>query len=110
MKYRGRVKGGVVILDKPNRLSDGTVVQIEPVQPSARRNGTSPAEQRAGTMGALLRDAGTWVGEPAEMTRLLEELRRMKAAEVAAATAELPTPAPRPAAMPRKPSKRKRRS
>ena len=34
MKYMGKVKGGVVVLEGNATLNDGTVVQVEPV-PSA---------------------------------------------------------------------------
>lgn len=35
MTYRGKVAGGVVVLEGNARLPEGTVVQIEPVAPAA---------------------------------------------------------------------------
>ena len=32
MVYRGRVKNGVVVLDDPNSLPEGTQVRVEPVE------------------------------------------------------------------------------
>ena len=32
MTYRGRVKNGVVVLDEAVKLSEGTVVRVEPVE------------------------------------------------------------------------------
>jgi hypothetical protein len=33
MKYRGRVEGGVVMLDAGTQLDDGTIVEVEPIGP-----------------------------------------------------------------------------
>src|SRR3954468_22282565 len=90
MKYRGHVRNGAVVLDKPMRLADGTAVTVEPARSSNGRNGTGRKKNlKPGTMGAILRDAGTWVGTPGEMDRLLDQLRQMKRAEVSAQRAAL---------------------
>jgi hypothetical protein len=34
MAYRGRVQGGVVVLEIPNGLTEGTEVEVEPVRKS----------------------------------------------------------------------------
>lgn len=41
MTYRGRIQGGVVVLDDPTSLPDGTEVEVAPV---ARAEKTSWAE------------------------------------------------------------------
>lgn len=35
MSYRGHVKDGVVVLDPPGALPDGTEVRVDPLSPSA---------------------------------------------------------------------------
>jgi hypothetical protein len=76
VKYRGQVKNGVVVLDKPNGLPDGTHVEVEPVSPRAA------GEPRRGSAEAVLRHAGIWEVQSEEVDRMLEELRRSKQAEV----------------------------
>ena len=95
MKYLGQVKNGVIVPDRPTRLPDGTVFTIEPVRASTGRNGDHRRRSkmpRPGTMGALLQEAGSWVGEPGEMNALLDHLRQMKRAEVAARSAAIRPP------------------
>ena len=94
MKYRGQVKNGVIVPDRPTRLPDGTVVTIEPVGASTGPNGDHRRSKapRPGTMGALLQRAGTWAGEPGEIDVLLGHLRQMKRAEVAARQAAMLPP------------------
>lgn len=77
MTYRGRVQNGVVVLEGAPPLREGTVVTVAPLVESS-------AEPRPGTPEAILRHAGTWEGDPAEIDRLLAELREMKWAEVEA--------------------------
>jgi len=43
MTYRGTVKNGVVVLDGAITLSDGTVVQIEPIDVSRPQGSSLPA-------------------------------------------------------------------
>ena len=43
MTYRGTVKNGVVVLDGAVTLSDGTVVQIEPIDVRRPQGSSSPA-------------------------------------------------------------------
>jgi hypothetical protein len=111
MKYRGRVRNGVVVFNKPNGLADGTVVTVEPTRPANGRNGSGGrTNPKPGTMGAILRHAGTWVGEPGEMEGLLDELRQMKQAEVAAQRAALGLSTPRNGTTKRSANKRTRRA
>ena len=76
MKYRGEVKNGVVVLDKPNGLANGTIVEVEPVPQPAE------AFPRRGSAEAILRYAGIWESQSDEVDRMLEELRRAKQAEL----------------------------
>jgi hypothetical protein len=64
-------------------LSDGTVVEVEPVAD------VPSGEPRRGSAQAILRHAGTWAGNAAEIDQLLEALRQMKQAEVRAKKAIL---------------------
>jgi hypothetical protein len=91
MKYRGRVRNGVVVLEQAARLAEGTTVEVRAV--SSKNGGVGRRKRarnpRVGTAAAILPHVGTWAGDPAEMDRLLGELRRMKEAEVAAKKAAL---------------------
>jgi hypothetical protein len=49
MTYRGHVEGGVVVLDEPVRLPDGTQVKVEPLEQPSR---PTLAEQFADIIGA----------------------------------------------------------
>ena len=40
MKYGGKVQGGVVVLDAPSALKEGTAVTVEPVGAEAKRKRT----------------------------------------------------------------------
>jgi hypothetical protein len=84
MKYRGQVQNGIVVLDRPNGLTDGTIVDVEPV--------TQPAvgQPRRGSAEAILRVAGIWEDNADEVDRMLEELRRSKQAEVDALQRKAP--------------------
>jgi hypothetical protein len=77
MKYRGNVINGVVVLDAPNGLADGTLVEVEPVR-------TSTTAPRRGSAEAILRHAGIWQSQAEEVERMLDELRLSKQAEVEA--------------------------
>ena len=77
MKYRGHVMNGVVVLDPPNGLADGTLVEVEPVH-------TSTTTPRRGSAEAILRHAGIWQSQAEEVERMLDELRQSKQAEVEA--------------------------
>ena len=76
MKYRAEVKNGVVLLDKPNGLANGTVVEVEPVPEP------TDAFPRRGSAEAILRYTGIWENQSDEDDRMLEELRRAKQAEL----------------------------
>jgi hypothetical protein len=59
MTYRGHVKGGVVVLEKPASLPDGTQVTVEPI---------TPAEGK--TLGKrLMKFAGKAKGLPPDASR-----------------------------------------
>lgn len=88
MKYRGQFRNGVVVLDEWPDVADGTVVEVEVPDPPKGRNG-KPKRPRRGSAEAILQVAGTWAGEPGDMERSLDLLRRMKQAEVAAKQAVL---------------------
>ena len=62
MVYRGRVENGVVVLDKPASLPDGTEVSIRALRPKSKNNGKSVRKPGVGQ--ALLRLAGKAVGLP----------------------------------------------
>ena len=79
MKFRGLVMNGVVVLDAPGGLTDGTVVEVEPVG--------APGTPRRGSAEAILRRAGTWESPAEEVGQVLQELRRSRHAEQPAAAA-----------------------
>lgn len=72
MTYRGRINNGVVVFDDAPPLDEGTVVDVQPVGAGPRR----------GSAEAILRHAGIWRSEAAEVDHLLDELRRMKQEEL----------------------------
>ena len=58
----GRVVNGIVVLDQPGKLEDGTEVRVRPVQRAAERDG---GESSLSEM--LLSFAGTVEGLPEDM-------------------------------------------
>jgi hypothetical protein len=59
MTYRGRVKGGMVVLDVPTDLAEGTEVEVAPV-----------ASEQATTWAEVLKDViGEAEGLPADSSR-----------------------------------------
>jgi hypothetical protein len=63
MVVRGRVSGGVVVLDDANALPEGALVRVEPVEADeSREQGGSLSEK-------LLRLAGTVKGLPSDLAR-----------------------------------------
>lgn len=76
MTYRGHIHNGAVVLDERPDLPEGTEVSVQPVD--------APNDAAPGSPQAVLKVAGTWSGEGAELDRLLEELRKEKSAEVEA--------------------------
>lgn len=74
MTYRGVVKKGVVVLEKPKALKDGTRVRVEPVR---AKNGKSKARKVR-----PLRRVGSWEGPPGEFERLLAEVQQMRDADL----------------------------
>ena len=89
MTYRGRVKNGVVVLDRAARLAEGTSVEVRPMPSSNGGADRRKVTPKPGTAAAILPHVGTWAGEPGEVDRLLAELKQMKEAEVAAKRAAL---------------------
>ncbi|MHC4200554.1 MAG: hypothetical protein ACYSU0_11225 [Planctomycetota bacterium] len=65
MVVRGKVKGGVVVLDKSGSLPEGTVVRVEPVEDKAAAVKAPEGEQSLAEM--LLSLAGTVKGLPEDM-------------------------------------------
>ena len=74
MTYRGVVKKGVVVLEKPKALKDGTRVRVEPV--TAKRKKSKPSNDR-------IHPVGVWEGPPGELDRLLAEIQQMRDADLA---------------------------
>jgi hypothetical protein len=63
---RGRVKNGVVVLEDPRALRDGTEVAVKPL---SRRRGNARAAQRPAMGHALARLAGKAEGLPPDASR-----------------------------------------
>ena len=57
MTYRGRVQSGVVVLDDPKAMVDGTVVQVEPVGSDAPASNADPLKDLIGKVDGLPADA-----------------------------------------------------
>ena len=74
MTYRGIVKKGVVVLEKPKALKDGTRVRVQPL---AAKNGKSKPRKSQ-----RLRRVGSWEGPPGEFERLLAEVQKMRDADL----------------------------
>jgi hypothetical protein len=70
MTYRGVVKKGVVVLEKPKALKDGTRVRVAPLV--SRRSKSKPRKNDR------IRPVGVWDGPPGELERLLGEVQRMR--------------------------------
>ncbi|MDM8004629.1 MAG: hypothetical protein QUV05_00540 [Phycisphaerae bacterium] len=60
MTYRGKVKGGVVVLEPGARLDEGAEVVVEPV---------ADRDEHASLREGLLKFAGTVKGLPSDMAR-----------------------------------------
>ena len=75
MTYRGRFQNGVVVLEGSPSLEEGTVVTVEPIA-------TTPQSPQRGSARAVMQNAGAWAGDPHEIDRLLDEIRRSKRVEV----------------------------
>ncbi len=74
MTYRGIVKKGVVVLEKPKALKDGTRVRVQPL---ATKNG-KPRPRKS----QPLRRVGSWEGPPGEFERLLAQVQKMRDADL----------------------------
>ena len=61
MTYRGKVANGVVVLEDPQALPEGTVVAVEPVKELTEDSESLPA--------MLLRHAGKGKGLPTDLAR-----------------------------------------
>ena len=57
MTYHGRVQGGVVVLDTPNALVEGTEVQVEPVQTTAESSWAEVLKDGIGAADGLPADS-----------------------------------------------------
>jgi hypothetical protein len=78
MKYRGHVRGGLIVLDQSSSLSDGTIVEVEPIAAVPATNDRPPR----GSASAVLRHAGIWSEESEEVDRALAALRQSKQDEL----------------------------
>jgi len=81
MTFRGTIRDGVVVFAKAPRLKDGTPVRVEPIKPSkraaTRTGGNSSRRKRQ-----ALRPVGPWQGEPGELRRLLDQVQRLRDADL----------------------------
>jgi hypothetical protein len=68
MTYRGRVAGGVVVVNKPEALPEGTVVSVHVVA-RVRRAGKKARGTAPDIWSRLLRLAGTAKGLPVDLAR-----------------------------------------
>ena len=67
MVYRGRVENGIVVLNEPVPLPEGTEVSIRALRPKSKNNGKSMRKPGIGQ--ALLRLAGKAVGLSPDASR-----------------------------------------
>jgi len=70
MTHRGKVKNGVVVLDDPKALPDGTDVIVEPVKSKSKP--TRKAKQLKKYRQRLMKYAGKADGLPSDASRNLE--------------------------------------
>jgi hypothetical protein len=68
MTCRGKVTGGVVVLEKPDLLPEGAVVQVQPVQETNVQEDKDEKELQD-LRQTLLRWSGTVSGLPPDMAR-----------------------------------------
>ena len=66
MTYKGKVTNGVVVLDDPKALPEGSVVKVEPVSEDEAADDRAQLEDLRQT---LLRWAGTAKGLPPDLAR-----------------------------------------
>jgi hypothetical protein len=66
MTYRGKIRGGVVVLDQPADLAEGTEVTIQPVEQSEK---PSPPQREESLSEVLLKFAGKAQGLPPDAAR-----------------------------------------
>jgi len=74
MTYRGVVKKGVVVLEKPKALKDGTRVRVAPIATKRKTPRTRKADR--------IHPVGVWDGPPGELERLLAQVQRMREADL----------------------------
>jgi hypothetical protein len=74
MSYRGVVRNGVVVLDRPAVIEDGAVVTVDRVQ-------APPEKGTPAAILAALEAAGPFPGDPDEWDRMLAEMKAEKMAE-----------------------------
>lgn len=75
MTYRGRVRNGVVVFEGAAPLDEGTPVRIEPLLPE-------PARMDRGTPESIRCCSARWAGDPAELDELLDEVHRLRDADL----------------------------
>jgi hypothetical protein len=75
MVYRGPIQHSVVVLDDATALADGTPVEVR-VELAAVRADAAP-QSSPGSPDTVLAADVQWVGDPAELDRLLAEVHKM---------------------------------
>jgi hypothetical protein len=70
MTYRGRVRNGVVVLEDPNALPEGTEVSVRPMKP--RRKPAKGKQRPVTVKPGLLKLAGKAKDLPADAARNLD--------------------------------------
>jgi len=75
MTYRGVVKKGVVVLEKPKALKEGTRVRVEAVGDKRKK----PKRR----INDRIHPVGSWDGPPGELDRLLAEVQQMRDEDLA---------------------------
>jgi hypothetical protein len=67
MTYRGRVKNGVIVVEKAGALREGAKVRVEVPEVSVKKKSTRKTATRLGKM--LLKHAGKAKGLPSDAAR-----------------------------------------
>ena len=73
MTYRGTVRQGVVVLEHPLPLADGTAVRVEVLDA-----GTTTVDPDSAP---AFHPVGRWDGPPGEVERLLSEVQQLRDAD-----------------------------
>ena len=74
MTFRGTIRDGVVVFAKAPPLRDGTVVKVQPVAKPKRKSKSQRKQP--------LRPVGRWAGGLEEIDRLVDEVQRLRDADL----------------------------